>query len=105
MRGSPRADVAVGEAGPRGSGGLREPSGGHGVVMIDPVERLAAAGDFHGGAQAQVGIVDPEIGDGELVEVDHVDHQPGIGRSLGGAADEDVHALDVRPGEEQIHAM
>jgi len=73
--------------------------------VIDPTERLAAAGQFHGSAQAQVGIVDPESRDGEPVEVDHVDHEPGIGRALGGAADEDVHALDVGPGEEELDAM
>jgi len=73
--------------------------------MIDPTERLAAAGQLHGSAQAQVGIVDPEIRDGESVEVDHVDYEPGIGRSFRGSADEDVHALDVGPGEEEIDAM
>ena len=45
------------------------------------------------------------ITDCELVEVDHVDHESGIGRSLGGAADEDMHALDVGPGEEELDAM
>jgi hypothetical protein len=73
--------------------------------MIDPTELLAATGQLHGGAQAQVGIVDPEIGDGEPVEVDHVDHEPGIGRAIGGAADEDVHALDVGAGEQDLDAM
>jgi hypothetical protein len=101
LRGADRGD----QAGARGSGVLRESCGGHGVVMIDLAERLAAAGQLHRGAQAQISIVDPEIERGEPVEVDHVYHEPRIGRSLGGAADEDVHALDVGPGAEELDAM